>query len=194
MFVNVGNVKTGNEQMPGIETLSVQQVAQRNDDGGIELIDVRTPAEFGSVHASIARNVPLESFDPDAVMKSRNGSADAPLYLICQSGGRSMKACEKLVAAGHTNVVNVDGGTNAWEQSGLSVVRGTKKAVSLDRQVRIAAGSLVLLGLILSYAAHPYFVGLSAFVGAGLVFSGVTDTCAMGMLIAKMPWNQTEPC
>lgn len=180
--------------MSGIETLNVQQVAQRNDESRIEMIDVRTPAEFGSVYVSIARNVPLESFDPDAVMKQRSGQPDAPLYVICQGGGRSIKACEKLLAAGHTNVVNVAGGTNAWEQAGLPVVQGTKKAVSLDRQVRIAAGGLVLLGLILGYAFNPYFVGLSAFVGAGLMFSGITDTCAMGMLIAKMPWNQAKPC
>ena len=180
--------------MSDIATLSVNQVAKRHSESSIELIDVRTPAEYSGVHASFARNVPLESFNPDAVISSRTGAADSPLYVICQGGNRSMKACEKLVASGFTDVVNVDGGTNAWEEAGLPVERSNKKAVSLDRQVRIAAGSLVLLGVILSFAVHPYFIGLSAFVGAGLVFSGVTDTCGMGMLIAKMPWNQTKPC
>jgi hypothetical protein len=86
-------------------------------------------------------------------------------------------------------VVNVEGGTQAWAQAALPVVRG-KKAISLERQVRIAAGSLVLIGSLLSYFAHPYWIALPAFVGAGLLFSGITDTCGMGMLLARMPWNQ----
>jgi rhodanese-related sulfurtransferase len=85
--------------------------------------------------------------------------------------------------------VSVDGGTQAWEAAGLPIVRG-QKTISLERQVRIAAGSLVVLGAVLGYFVHPYFIGLSAFVGAGLVFAGVTDTCGMGMLLARMPWNK----
>jgi rhodanese-related sulfurtransferase len=112
-----------------------------------------------------------------------------PLYVICRSGNRARQACEKLIAAGYTNVVNVEGGTQAWEQAGLPLVRG-KQAISLERQVRIAAGSLVLSGALLGYFAHPYWIGLAAFVGAGLVFAGITDTCGMGMLLARMPWNQ----
>ena len=95
-----------------------------------------------------------------------------------------------MIAAEHVNVVNVEGGTLAWAEAGLPVVRG-KKAVSLERQVRIAAGSLVVLGAALSWLLHPAFIALSAFVGAGLIFAGVTDTCGMGMLLARMPWNQT---
>ncbi|MFT7640695.1 MAG: rhodanese-related sulfurtransferase [Pirellulaceae bacterium] len=154
-------------------------------------IDVRTPVEFREVRAVIARNVPLDSLDPDKVMKERKGTAGDPLYVICSSGNRSLKACQQLTAAGHTNVVNVAGGTQAWDEAGLPVVRG-KKAMSLERQVRIAAGFLVLLGAVAGFLVHPYFVGLSAFVGVGLMFAGITDSCAMGMLIAKMPWNQVK--
>ena len=99
------------------------------------------------------------------------------------------QACAKFIAAGFTNVVNVEGDTLVWAEAGLPVVRG-KKAISLERQVRIAAGSLVLTGAILGWLVHPAFIGLSAFVGAGLVFAGVTDTCGMGLLLARMPWNQ----
>ena len=88
-------------------------------------------------------------------------------------------------------VVNVEGGTAAWEAAGLPVVRG-KKTISLERQVRIAAGVLVLVGSALGYFVHPYFIGVAAFVGAGLTFAGVTDTCGMGMLLARMPWNQVS--
>jgi hypothetical protein len=87
-------------------------------------------------------------------------------------------------------VVNIEGGTLACVEAGLPVVRG-KKAISLERQVRIAAGSLVLLGAALSFV-HLAFIGLSAFVGAGLVFAGITDTCGMGMMLARMPWNQIK--
>lgn len=154
----------------------------------IDLIDVRTPVEFREVHVEIARNVPLDQLDPTALMQARNGSAQQPLYVICRSGGRGQQACEKFLKAGFSNVVNIEGGTMACVEAGLPVVRG-QKAISLERQVRIAAGSLVLLGVALSFV-HPAFIGLSAFVGAGLVFAGITDTCGMGMMLAQMPWNQ----
>jgi Protein of unknown function (DUF2892) len=87
--------------------------------------------------------------------------------------------------------VNVEGGTQACLDLGLPIARG-KNSISLERQVRIAAGSLVVLGVTLGWFVHPVFFGLAAFVGAGLVFAGVTDTCGMGMLLARMPWNQTS--
>jgi rhodanese-related sulfurtransferase len=157
----------------------------------IDLIDVRTPVEFREVHVESARNVPLDRLDPAALMQARNGTREEPLYLICRSGSRGKQACERFLAAGFTNVVNVAGGTLACADCGLPVVRG-KKAISLERQVRIAAGLLVLLGALLGLLFHPVFMGLSAFVGAGLVFAGITDTCGMGMLLARMPWNQVK--
>lgn len=157
----------------------------------VDLIDVRTPAEFREVHAEIARLVPLDRLDPKAVMEGRASVGDEPLYVICRSGGRAKEACAKFRRSGFENVVVVDGGTLAWEQAGLPVVRG-KKAISLERQVRIAAGLLVLLGSALSAFVHPAFIGLAAFVGAGLVFAGVTDFCGMALLLARMPWNQVN--
>jgi rhodanese-related sulfurtransferase len=174
-----------------VMTISPQQLAELCKSGPIELIDVRTPIEYREVHVAAARNVPLDKLDPAALMRGRNGSQDEPLYLICRSGSRGRQACEKFHAAGFTNVINIDGGTLAWAECGLPVVRG-KKAISLERQVRIAAGLLVLLGVVLAWLVHPAFVGLSAFVGAGLVFAGVTDTCGMGLLLARMPWNQVK--
>lgn len=176
-----------------IGTITPTGLAQRCNEGHVpELIDVRTPAEFREVHVQFARNIPLDQLDPVAVMQARNGSASQPLYVICHSGSRGQKACEKFHAAGFSNVVNVAGGTQACETAGLPVVRGNK-AVSLERQVRIVAGSLVLLGTVLGWLVHPVFLGLSAFVGAGLVFAGITDTCGMAMLLARMPWNQCRP-
>ena len=180
-----------------VPTISPRQLADLCESGKIDLLDVRTPVEFRELHATDARNVPLDRLDPVAVMQARNASKEEPLYLICRSGSRGRQACEKFRAAGFPDVVNVEGGTLAWAECGLPVVRG-KKAISLERQVRIAAGLLVLLGALLGWLVHPAFVGLAAFVGAGLVFAGITDTCGMGMLLARMPWNQVKetasPC
>lgn len=173
-----------------VTTVSPRQLAEFLAGGkGINLIDVRTPVEFREVHVESARNIPLDRLDPAALAQARGGRMDEPLYVLCRSGSRGRQACEQFLKAGFTNVVNVEGGTLACVDAGLSVVRG-KKAISLERQVRIAAGLLVLLGAVLGWLVDPAFVGLSAFVGAGLVFAGITDTCGMGMLLARLPWNQ----
>ena len=155
----------------------------------VDLIDVRTPAEFREIHAESAQSMPLERLDPVAVMAARADSTE-PLYIVCRSGSRGKKACEAFAAAGFGDrVVNVEGGTLAWEQAGLPVVRG-KKTISLERQIRIIAGSLVVLGVGLGAVVDPWFTALSAFVGGGLVFAGLTDICPMAMGLARMPWNQ----
>lgn len=174
-----------------VTTISPKQLHDlKQAKTGIELIDVRTPVEFREVHVTFARNVPLDRLDAAELTAGRSDSTQ-PLYVICRSGARGKQACEKLHTAGFTNVVNVEGGTQAWDQAGLPVVRG-QKAMSLERQVRIAAGMLVFVGSVLGAFVHPYWIGLPAFVGAGLVFAGITDTCGMGMIIARMPWNQVS--
>lgn len=175
-----------------VKTISPRELHDLHSQGKpIELIDVRTPVEYREVHVDLARNLPLDRLTPAEFMASRNGSKDEPVYVLCRSGNRGKQACEKFIAAGFSNVINVEGGTQAWDEAGLPVVRG-KKAISLERQVRIAAGSLVLVGAVLGWLVHPAFIGLSAFVGAGLIFAGVTDTCGMGMMLARMPWNQVK--
>ena len=159
----------------------------------VTLIDVRAPADFGEVHVDFAHNIPLDRLDLQAVKAI---AGDGPIYFVCKSGGRSQKACEKLLAAGLAGVVSVEGGTAACEAAGVPVVRG-RKVMSLERQVRIAAGALVAVGAALAAfgPAAPVnwqaiSAGLVGFVGCGLVFAGITDTCGMAMLIARMPWNQ----
>lgn len=156
----------------------------------IELIDVRTPAEFREVHAEAAVNIPLDMIDPETILRQRE-SDNEPLYFICRSDSRARKACEAFQSVGCLDVVNVAGGTIAWDDLGLPVVRGAR-TISLERQVRIAAGSLVVVGVVLGWLVHPALTGIAAFVGSGLVFAGVTDTCGMAMLLAKMPWNQVS--
>ncbi|MCG6156546.1 rhodanese-like domain-containing protein [Rubinisphaera margarita] len=170
-------------------TVSPRELHQKVQSGEeIQLIDVRTPVEFQEMHAQIARNVPLDQLDASAFV---NSEKTGPVYVICRSGGRGNQAAEKLTTAGLTEVYNVEGGTLAWDQSGLPVNRG-KKMISLERQVRIAAGLLVVIGSVLGAFVHPYWIGLAGFVGAGLVFAGVTDTCGMGLMLAKMPWNKVK--
>jgi rhodanese-related sulfurtransferase len=108
----------------------------------IELSDVRTPAEYCEAHVEFARNIPLDQLDPASLLKSRNGSRNERQYVICRFGGRGWQACERLLKSGLSEVANIGGGTRACEQVGLPMVRG-KKTISLQRQVRIAAGSLV---------------------------------------------------
>lgn len=173
-----------------VRTISPQELKLLKETGRpVELIDVRTPLEFREVHVDCACNIPLDTIDPALIFHNRHSSPDMPLYVICRSGGRAKQACEKFITAGFPNVVNVEGGTLACIEAGLPLVRG-KKVFSLERQVRITAGFLVLLGVTLGWFVRPEFYGLSAFVGAGLVFAGITDTCPMALLIAKMPWNR----
>jgi rhodanese-related sulfurtransferase len=128
-----------------ITTIGPRRLAELCQGGKTDLLDVRTPVEFRQLHAADARNVPLDRLDPAAVMQARHG--DGPLYVICRSGSRGRQACEKFLAAGFPNVINIEGGTLAWAECGLPVVRG-KKTIFLERQVRFAAGSLVLLGVL----------------------------------------------
>jgi len=154
----------------------------------IDLIDVRTPAEFESLHVEGAVNVPLNDLDPVEVSANRQDQPNARLYLICQKGPRSQQAAERFHRAGFENAVWVEGGTDAAREAGLPMKEG-KKTISLERQVRIAAGSMVFAGTLLGAFVHPGFLAIPAFVGAGLVFAGITDTCGMAMILARMPWN-----
>ncbi len=176
-----------------VKTINVQELREKILRGEkVELLDVRTPAEFQELHVPGANLVPLDRLDPKTFMAGRNGTSE-PLYVLCRSGNRARKAYEKFLAAGFDNVVCVEGGTLAWEQAGFPVNRG-RKVMSLERQVRIAAGLIVVVSSLLGLFVHPYFAAIAAFVGAGLVFAGITDTCGMAMILARMPWNQAGAC
>jgi rhodanese-related sulfurtransferase len=124
--------------------------------------------------------------DADEVAKLAAGKDQC--ILVCRSGNRARQAAEKLKMSGLASLCILDGGVQAWEGEGLPLNRG-RKMMSLERQVRIAAGALVFTGALLGYFVNPAWIALSGFVGAGLIFAGITDTCGTGMLIARMPWN-----
>ena len=151
----------------------------------LQLVDVREQPEFASGRIPGTRLLPLGELQRGAAELDRS----RPVVCVCRSGKRSAQAVEKLVALGFDQVQQLDGGLTAWEQAGFPLEKDERAPWALERQVRFAAGLLVLTGLGLSLVWPPA-IGLSWFVAAGLVFAAVTDWCGMGLLLAKMPWNR----
>ena len=149
------------------------------------LLDVREFPEFAGGHLRGARLLPL------AELERRAGEMpkDREIVCVCRSGRRSAEAAAKLGQLGFAKVSQLDGGVMAWEQAGLLLERDAHAPWALERQVRLAAGLLVLLGLGLSHV-WPVAIALAWFIPLGLVFAAITDSCMMGMLLAKLPWNR----
>ena len=155
----------------------------------LRLIDVRTPAEYAQVHIPGTESIPLDRLDA-AKLRASGCREDVPIYLVCRTGTRATQAARNLEKGGFSQCHVVEGGTMGWAEAGLSVNRGTGKVISLERQVRIAAGSLVLIGSLLAHFVNPMFLWLPGFIGSGLIFAGITDWCGMGLLLARLPWNR----
>lgn len=152
------------------------------------ILDVRTALEHRTVALKAAhQHVPLDALEAAKFAAENNISAQKPLYILCRSGMRATKAAEAFAAAGVENVHVIDGGIMACENCGVAVKKGD--VISLERQVRIAVGIFVLIGVTLGAYVHPAFYLLAATMGAGLTFAGVTDRCGMAMVLARMPWN-----
>jgi rhodanese-related sulfurtransferase len=156
-------------------------------DSSLKLIDVRSPAEYRSIHAEGAINIPLDIINEEKI-REVIGKSDE-VVIICQSGKRGEAACKKLESSSISKINNIEGGTGAWAENNLPVVKG-QGMISIERQVRIAAGMMVFTGVLLGVFVHSYWLILPGFVGAGLTFAGITDFCGMGLILAKMPWNR----
>lgn len=177
-----------------VQTIAPADLQKMRDQGNTpEIIDVRTPAEYLLAHIQGAKLVPLDSLDPAAIAAERRGTTQ-PIYVVCEKGGRAAKACQRLIDAGVSPVLSIEGGTAAWISAGLPVERKNVRVISLERQVRIVAGTLVLIGSLLALFVHIALLAIPIFIGSGLIFAGVTDFCGMGMLLARMPWNQKVAC
>jgi rhodanese-related sulfurtransferase len=159
-------------------TLLVQQA--------VTLVDVRESSEHSSEKISGSILMPLSKFNPNHVPVDGNKTT----VLYCQTGNRSAQAAQKLFAAGIDEVIHLQGGLVAWKQAGYPTEVNKNAPISLMRQVQIVAGSLVVIGTVLGAFVSPWLLLLSSFVGSGLVFSGITNTCALGMLLAKLPYNR----
>jgi rhodanese-related sulfurtransferase len=175
-----------------MKTISVQELRKALETGvTADLIDVRTPAEYGTVHVTGAVLYPLDSLDCGKVLAARRGAPGTPVYVLCHSGSRAKRAAEMLEKAGCSDATVVEGGTAAWADAGYPVERGESRVLPLDRQLQIVMGCIVLTGVLLSRFVNPSWIWLSGFVGAGLIFAGTSGICPMRSLIAKMPWNQS---
>jgi rhodanese-related sulfurtransferase len=160
------------------------------DDPDVRILDVRTPAEFESAHIPGAYNVPLDTLGEHADELARH--VDQPLMIVCRSGNRARQAGDRLAAAGMPNLHVLDGGMQSWDDGRRPVRRG-KQRWDLERQVRLVAGGIVLAGVIGSLFALPLrFV--SGAVGLGLTVAALTNTCAMGMALSKLPYNRAASC
>lgn len=156
------------------------------DRGAAVLIDVREPDEHARERIAEARLAPLSRFDPTAFA----GEKDKIAVFHCNSGNRTGQAAEQLAGAGFAEAYQLEGGLQAWKHAGLPVIQDRKAPLPIMRQVQIGAGGLVLLGVVLAVLISPWFMALSAFVGAGLVMAGITGFCGMARLLAHMPWNR----
>jgi len=179
-----------------MKTASVQELQKILASGTpVDLIDVRTPAEYDAVHVPQAILHQLDGLDCGAVIAARQGAVHSPIYILCHSGVRAGKAAAKFAEAGFNDTVVVEGGTQAWIDAGLPVERSSKPGViPLDRQLQLTIGTLVVTGVLLSHFVNPHWIWLSGFVGAGLMMAGATGFCPMRILIARMPWNQKGKC
>jgi len=151
----------------------------------ITLVDVREPVEFTAAHIPRAINLPLSRLQPEQISHLDSQT----LVLYCRSGQRSHQASQRLAQAG-IRCSQLKGGILAWTAAGYPLEKNAQAPISLFRQVQIVAGSLVVIGTVAGVWVSPWWLLLSGFVGAGLVFAGITDTCALGMLLAKLPYNQ----
>ncbi|MEU2795727.1 MULTISPECIES: rhodanese-like domain-containing protein [unclassified Streptomyces] len=173
--------------MPTPASLSPAQAAARLEE--FTVIDVRAPGEYAAGHVPGALNIPLDKL-PDTLPALKSASARGSLLVVCASGVRSTRACE-ILAGADIEAVTLSGGTSAWEGDGRGLDRpaGARTPWAMERQVRLAAGSLVVAGL-LAGIRYPAGRWLSAGVGAGLVCSALSGTCGMTAVLAKLPHNR----
>lgn len=177
--------------VPHTDNVTVQQVRELVErDPMVRIIDVRTGGEFETVHIPGSFNIPLDTLDEHV---RDLADLEHPVVLVCQSGARASKAHGTLTGAGKQHLHLLEGGIAAWESAGADVVRGSTERWAMDRQVRLVAGSLVLTGVLASVVV-PKAKWLAGGVAGGLVFSAVSNTCAMATMLGKLPYNRADGC
>lgn len=169
-----------------LEAIAPATLKQWLEEDRVTLVDVREPSEHAGEKIAGSHLVPLSRFEPTQLPHADG----KPVVLYCQTGNRSTEAARHLILAGYESVIHLDGGITAWKQAGQPTQINKNAPISIMRQVQIIAGSLVLTGTLLGAFVSPWFLILSGFVGAGLTFAGLSGTCAMAMLLAKLPYNQ----
>lgn len=189
MSVQTGHATTTTTMPPAeaaprpLDALTARRMVS---EGRAVLVDVRGRDEYAREHIPGARSIPLDELDP-ATLPAEPGQA---VILQCASGQRSASACDELEGAVTVPLHELKGGLQAWKAAGLPVAVDVKAPLPIMRQVQIVAGSMVVLGVLLAWSLHPAFMLLSAFVGAGLVYAGVSGDCRMARLLARLPYNR----
>lgn len=166
--------------------LTPETAARRLQAGEALLVDIREPDEHARLRIRGSLSRPLSALQSGDLQL---GAGQAVVF-VCRSGMRTSANCQRLAAMAGRDIAILEGGIDAWVKAGLPVDRDLKAPLEIMRQVQIAAGSLVLAGVALGVLIHPAYLGLSAFVGAGLTFAGVSGFCGMARLLALMPWNR----
>lgn len=172
-----------------LHKLSPQDVHARIAAGRAVLVDVREPDEFARAHVPGSLSYPLSGLERAHLAVA----PDAEVIFTCRSGMRTAGACDRLATRVAGEAFVMDGGLDGWSKAGLPVRQDRKAPLELNRQVQITAGLLILTGVILSFAVAPAWIGLSAFVGAGLTFAGLTGTCGLARVLMLAPWNRRTP-
>jgi rhodanese-related sulfurtransferase len=169
------------------KTMTVKEL--RHTSERTQVIDVRSASEFAAGHIPGAVNIPMDQIEG----RLHDLEAQGKVLLVCQGGTRAGIVASMLEPCGK-DITVLEGGTSAWIKEGLPVVTSVKTRWSLERQVRLGAGLLVLTGVVLASLLDLKWMFLSGFVGLGLTFAGITDICPMGLLLGKMPWNRASHC
>ena len=171
-----------------LHKLSPEQVRERIDTGRAVLVDIREADEFARSHIRGAQSQPLSTWEKAHL----NIDPRADVIFTCRSGMRTAGACDRLATRVNGDAFVLDGGLDAWAKAGLPIETNADAPMEIVRQVQIAAGSLVLTGVILGFLVAPIWFALAGFVGAGLTFAGVSGFCGMARLLMRAPWNRVK--
>ncbi len=169
---------------------AAELAAELSANLGAKVLDVSTPAEFRQEHLPSAINLPFNAVKTTRLLHDPAFAKEEPLFLTCRTGRRSALALEKFQKAGFLALFVLDGGTQSWSKAGLPTVRGERPTLSLERQTRIGIGVLIAIGSFLGFTADIRFFAIPSFLGAGLIFAGITDWCGLALLLARAPWNR----
>lgn len=172
--------------------MTVQKISPKDakamlDQGKALLFDIREADEYAREHIPEARLTPLSAFSPEEFPSDH----DKIGLFHCASGNRTTQAAAQILGTGFSRVYQIDGGIAGWKKAGLAVNVNKSAPISIQRQVQLIAGSMMVISVVLAALISPWFMALGAFVGGGLMFAGASGTCAMATMLAWMPWNRT---